>query len=87
VIGYLKRWNARRLQDRKDAEQHTQLLLDIDDVHRWCDGEARDVARWLLDRNAWRFGFTTTDTKRAPERISEFRTELYAKRSTQTLQS
>lgn len=84
MIGYLKRWNARRLKDREDAKRYFYLRLQIDDVHKWCDGEARSVAQWLLeyDTDMWR-ALDVKPIGTLPSRIDGFRRWLYEQRALQ----
>jgi len=58
MIENLKRWLAGVLcpEMARNANQYFRLYGQITTVYRWCDGEAADVAQWLVegDTNHWR---------------------------------
>jgi hypothetical protein len=58
------------------------LWHQVDDVNKWCDGEARDVTRWLLDqdRDHWRSLDAPAGARATPWGIQQFREWIYKKR-------
>ncbi len=83
----MRRWLATLLcpEMERDAQRFWYLWHQVDDVHKWCDGEARDVAAFLLDTefNHWRrFPGEEARTRTTYGGISVFREWLYRKRAT-----
>lgn len=65
-----------------DADRYHYLRNQVEVVHRWCDGEAADVADYLLahDSDHWRALGEAGLNKPFPLEISRFREWLYARR-------
>jgi hypothetical protein len=80
----MRRWLASILcpEMERDARRYWYLWHQVDDVHKWCDGEARDVGQFLLDQdfNHWRSLDTRPRHNTTYGGISGFREWLYRKR-------
>ena len=59
------------------------LWHQVDEVNKWCDGEARDVTRYLLDQDAdhWRSLDAPAGARATPWGIQRFREWIYKKRA------
>jgi hypothetical protein len=83
----IARWLSPDLARR--ADRHLWIMSQTDDVYRWCNGEARLVGQWLIERDQdyWRPEGSKPIGK-LPQGISNFREWLYRQRdlskSTQT---
>lgn len=81
----LKVWLAEKLcpDMARSARRYEYLWHQVDDVHKWCDGEARDVAAYLLDAdyNHWRPLGSEAKTRTTYGGISVFRNWLYCRRN------
>ena len=58
-----------------DDVRYHMLIGRIQELHRWCDGEAADVARWLLEHEVGRGSATL------PRDIWNFRELIRSKRA------
>lgn len=81
----MRRWLAMMLcPEFEIAERRFWYLWhQVDDVHKWCDGEARDAAQWVLDqdRDHWRSGDAPPGARATPWNIQSFREWIYKKRT------
>jgi hypothetical protein len=75
----IARWLSPELSNQ--ADRYWRMWHDADDVHKWCNGEARSVGQWLLERNHdhWR-ALDEPSIGKLPQTISDFRTWLYRQR-------
>lgn len=80
----MRRWLAAKLWPEFDRMERRFWYLwhQTDDVHKWCDGEARDAARWLLDQDAdySRPLDASPGARATPWGIQQFREWIYKKR-------
>jgi hypothetical protein len=85
----MRRWLAMKLWPEFERKERRFWYLwhQIDDVNKWCDGEACDAAQWLLDQDSNYAGPLDVSMARmrtTPWNISGFRDWIY-KRRTQSL--
>jgi hypothetical protein len=81
----MRQWIAERLcpQLARGAERYWYLWHQVDDLNKWCDGEARDAAQWLLDQDEdhWRSKNVPAGARATPWGIQNFREWIYRKRA------
>jgi hypothetical protein len=81
----MRRWLATQLcpEFERTERRFWRLWHQIDDVHKWCDGEARDAARWLLDQDTdySRPLDAPAGARATPYGIQSFREWIYKKRT------
>ena len=81
----IKRWLAAKLWPdfERTERRFWHLWNQVDDVNKWCDGEARMASQWLLDQDAdyVRPLDAAPVARRTPGRIMEMRSWLYARRA------
>jgi hypothetical protein len=80
----MRRWLATKLcPDLVRTENRFWYLWhQVDDVNKWCDGEARDATQWLLDqeRDYSRALDAPAGARATPGGIQQFREWIYKKR-------
>jgi hypothetical protein len=81
----MRRWLAKKLWPDLDRfeRRYWYLWHQVDDVNKWCDGEARDVTQWLLDqdRDHWRSLDAPPAARTTPWGIQQLREWIYRKRA------
>lgn len=83
----MRRWLATKLfpDFERTERRFWHLWNQVDDVNKWCDGEARDAAQWLIDQDAnyWRPIDSPSGNRVTPWGIQKFRDWIYKKRDKQ----
>lgn len=77
---YLAEWLCPKMA--KNERRYFRFHNQASTVYRWCDGEAADVAKWLMetDQNYWR-SLDDKATGELPHDIQKFREHLHARRA------
>lgn len=80
----MRRWLATKLCPEFEIADRRFWYLwhQVDDVNKWCDGEARDAAQWLLDQDSdhWRSLDAPPGARATPWGIQQFREWIYKRR-------
>jgi hypothetical protein len=81
----MRRWLATLLwpEFERTERRFWYLWHQVDDVNKWCDGEARDTTQWCLDQDSdWARRLDAPAGARAtPYGIQNFREWVYRRRA------
>lgn len=87
----MRRWLATKLWPDFERRERAFWYLwhQVDDVNKWCDGEARDATQWVLDQYSVysRPIDAPAGARATPWGILNFREWIYKKRSEQAAAS